>query len=65
MPTFNLVSREEAARKAATTGKRAQILREYLGYIEQLAEGRAGKLQAGTGETLAAVRRPSWSTRSW
>ena len=57
MPRFDLVSREEAARKAATTGKRAQVLREYLGYIEQLSEGRAGRLQAGEGETLVAVRR--------
>jgi hypothetical protein len=56
MPTFDLVSVEEAMMKAAT-GKRAEINREYLGYIEQLRTGRAGRLQASEGETVGAIRR--------
>ena len=56
MPTFDLVSVEEAMVKA-TTGKRAEINREYLGYIEQLRAGRAGRLQASGGETVSAIRR--------
>jgi hypothetical protein len=56
MPSFELVSLQEALMKAAS-GKRAQITREYLGYIEQLREGQAGRLQAGEGETIGAIRR--------
>ena len=56
MPNFDLVSVEEAMMKAAT-GKRAEINREYLGYIEQLRTGRAGRLQASQGETVSAIRR--------
>ena len=50
MPTFELVSIVEATLKTAT-GKRAQIAKEYVGYIEQLREGHAGRLQASEGET--------------
>ena len=39
------------------TGKRAQIAREYLGYIDRLEQGQAGRLQASEGETTAAIRR--------
>ncbi len=56
MPKFELVSLEEATMKSAT-GRQAQITREYLGYIQQLKEGQAGKLQPGEGEKVAAVRR--------
>ena len=56
MPKFELVSADEAMIKSAT-GKRAQITREYLGYIEQLKKGQAGKLSAGEGETVGAIRR--------
>ncbi len=56
MPKFELVSMEEAMMKSAT-GKRAEVLRKYLGYIQQLKEGEAGKLQAAEGEKVAAVRR--------
>ncbi len=34
-----------------------QILQEYLGYIDQLRSGQAGRLVAGAGETTATVRR--------
>ncbi len=56
MPKFELVSVEEAMMKAAT-GKRAQIVNEYLSYIQQLKEGQAGRLQPAEGEKVAAVRR--------
>ncbi len=56
MPRFELVSVQEALAKSAS-GKRAKILREYLGYIEQLAAGQAGRLQVTEGETVATIRR--------
>ena len=56
MPKFELVSLSDAEMKSAT-GKRAEIMREYLGYIEQLPGGKAGRLQAGQGESAGAVRR--------
>jgi hypothetical protein len=56
MPKFELVSMEDAMMKSAT-GKRAQIMKEYLSYIQQLTEGQAGKLQATEGEKVAAIRR--------
>ena len=56
MPTFDQVSLQEAMLKTAT-GKTAQITQEYLGYIEQLPEGQAGRLQVGEGESVATVRR--------
>ena len=48
MPKFELVSLADAEIHSAT-GKRAQIIREYLGYIEQLPKGQAGKLVATEG----------------
>jgi hypothetical protein len=56
MPKFDVLPINEAQLNSAT-GKRAQILREYVGYIEQLAQGQAGRLSAGQDETLGAVRR--------
>ncbi len=56
MPKFELVSREDAMMKSET-GKRAQIMKEYLSYVQQLREGQAGKLQAAEGEKVAAIRR--------
>ena len=56
MPTFDQVSLQEAMLKTAT-GKTAQITQEYLGYIERLPEGQAGRLQVGEGESVATVRR--------
>ncbi len=48
MPKFELVSAEEAMMKSAT-GKRSRITKEYLGYIQRLKEGQAGKLQPAEG----------------
>ncbi len=56
MPKFALIPIEEAMMKSAT-GKRAQRAQEYLGYVEQLGEGQAGRLQAAEGESVGAVRR--------
>ncbi len=56
MPTFGQVPLQEAMLKTAT-GKSAQITQEYLGYIEQLPEDQAGRLQPDEGESVATVRR--------
>ena len=56
MPIFDRVPLGEAKMKTAS-GKRAQIIAEYVRYIEQLADGEAGRLQAAGGETIATVRR--------
>lgn len=57
MPDFELVPLDEAKRQANLTGKRGAIMREYLGYIDQLQVDQAGKLRIGEGETTAAIRR--------
>ena len=56
MPIFNRVPLGEAEMKTAR-GKRAQIIAEYVRYIEQLGAGEAGRLQATEGETISTVRR--------
>ena len=59
MPKFELIPLTEAELNSAT-GKRAKVIREYVGYIQQLQEGQAGqagKLRITEGETGAAVRR--------
>ena len=57
MPNFELVPLDEAERNTKLVGKRGTIMREYIGYIEQLEEGHAGKLQGNEDETTAAIRR--------
>ena len=61
MPNLDVIPIEEARAKTATESaarrQRAQILQEYLGYIDQLTKGQAGRLVAGAGETTATVRR--------
>ena len=56
MPTFEVVSMEEAAPKAASS-QRAQMTSEYVSYIAQVGKGQAGKLTPAEGEARAAVRR--------
>ncbi len=56
MPTFDQVPLQEAMLKTAT-GETARINQEYLGYIEQLTEGQAGRLQPVEGESVATIRR--------
>ena len=61
MPKLDIVSIEEAiaktASESASVRKRAQILQEYQGYIDQLKGGEAGRLVASAGESTATVRR--------
>ena len=45
------------AQARAVTGKRADLLNEYMGYLNQLLPGTAGSLRVGPGETTQAVRR--------
>ena len=42
---------------ASGSSKRAQIIAEYVSYIEQLGAGEAGRLQAAEGEPITTVRR--------
>ena len=56
MPTFGTLPLDEARANSAT-GQRAALLQEYMGYIQQVAPGQAGKLEVGEGETTQAVRR--------
>jgi hypothetical protein len=56
MPKLDVLSVEQAKLNSAT-GKRAQILREYIAIIEQVPSGQAGRLAVGPSETLGAVRR--------
>ncbi len=56
MPNFETIPLSEAKLRSAT-GKRAQIMHEYLAYIKELHAGHAGRLQPGEGETVAAVLR--------
>ncbi len=56
MPKFDRLPIEEAKMKTAS-GKRAQIIAEYVSYIEQLGAGEAGRLQASDEEPITAVRR--------
>ena len=45
MPTFELVSLDEAKMKTST-GKKAELIKEYPGYVEQLQDGQSGRLVA-------------------
>ena len=56
MPTFDTVPIDEA-RANTVTGKRAALLQEYVGFIQGVPSGQAGKLEPGEGETTQAVRR--------
>ena len=56
MPQFSSLSVGEAQAKSAT-GKRAELLTEYIGYLRQLQPGGAGSLRVGPGETTQALRR--------
>ena len=56
MPTFSIVLATEA-RASAATGKRTELLQEYIGYIQRVSAGEAGLLKVAEGETTQAVRR--------
>ena len=56
MPTFSILSVGEA-RGASASGKRAELLTEYIGYIHRVPSGQAGRLTLAEGETTQAIRR--------
>ncbi len=56
MPTFEIVLASEA-RATIANGKRAELLQEYIGYIQRVSAGEAGVLTIGEGETTQAIRR--------
>ena len=56
MPTFDTLPLNEA-RASSATGQRAALLQEYMGYVQCVGPGQAGKLEPGDGETTQAVRR--------
>ena len=58
MPKFDRVPLQEAKTKTARpNSKRAQIIAEYVSYIEQLGADEAGRLRAAEGEPITTVRR--------
>ena len=57
VPTLEIVSLQDAKRDLSLTGKRGAIVRQYMGYIDQLEAGQVGKLTPDEGETTAALRR--------
>lgn len=56
MPTFDIISVGEARSRSAS-GKRAELIQEYIGYIQRVAPGEAGRLTVSEGETTQALRR--------
>ena len=57
MPTFEFLSARDAHIELTLRGSRGAVLREYMGYIEQLDPEHAGRLTAEEGESTATVRR--------
>ena len=57
MPNFERVPREEAEKKVGTSGTSGRQVREYLGYLNQIGRGKAGRLRVSEGESVSAVRR--------
>ncbi len=57
MPRFEFLSARGAHLELALKGSRGAILREYMGYIDQLDAEHVGKLTAEEGESTAAIRR--------
>ncbi len=62
IPTIDSLPLHEARANSAT-GRRAALLQEYMGYIQRVAPGQAGKLEPEEGETTQAVRRRLASRR--
>jgi hypothetical protein len=56
MPDFEIVPLDEARLKTLS-GRQGQIVKQYSQYIEQLAGGQAGKLQAASDEKVTTIRR--------
>ena len=56
MPEFALVSVQEAQLRTLS-GRQAQYINQYAGYIQQLAPGQAGKLHVSEQEKPLTIRR--------
>ena len=56
MPKLELISLKDVQNELSLTGKRGAVMRQYMGYIGQLASGQAGKLTPDEGETTTALR---------
>lgn len=56
MPTFSTLPAEQV-QQPPVNRKRALLLQEYQGFIEQVGNSRAGSLTPEYGETTIAVRR--------
>ena len=56
MPRFEIMAAGDVP-QPKPTGRRAEILNEYKGYIEQIGRREAGKLTPVEGETTQAVLR--------
>ena len=61
MPRFEFLSARGAHLELALKGSRGSILREYMGYIEQLDPEHAGKLTAEEGESISRDPSPARS----
>src|SRR5918996_2737178 len=56
MPDFAIVSVQEAQLQTLS-GRQRQYLNEYAGYIQQLSQGKAGKLHVWENEKPTTIRR--------
>ncbi len=56
MPEFEVVSLNQAKIESAS-GRRLELVKEYLPYIEKLGEDQAGKLQPIKGEKVTTIKR--------
>jgi hypothetical protein len=56
MPDFAVVSVQEAQLQTLS-GRQRQYLNEYAGYIQQLSQGKAGKLHVEEDEKPTTIRR--------
>jgi hypothetical protein len=69
MPDFEIVSLEEAQFRTIP-GRQGRFINQYIGYIQQLAPGQAGKLRLSENENLQPYdgdlfQRPKPSAPSW
>ena len=57
MPKFELITKDEAKSKSRFGGRNGKVLAMYMFFIEQLKDGKAGRLKPSEDETIQAVRR--------
>jgi hypothetical protein len=55
MAEFSVIKDTEAPRPARQTGRLAARMREYEKYVEQVPQGKAGKLVPAPGETPRSI----------